>query len=85
MVERKYILFVSRLSKKAVTGIIMPEINDAPLVSHWAKPADTPKYSVKFGIIFAVTVVDIAVTKVPTIRVRKIPFLFAAEISIISK
>ena len=62
----------------------MPEISVAPLVSHWARFDDTPKYSVKFGIIFAVTVVDMDVINAAAISVMKIPVLCIFDILFLS-
>lgn len=62
--EMKYTLFGIRLIKNAVIGMVIPEIRVAPLVSHPARFDETPKNSVKFGIILPVTVVDIDVINV---------------------
>ena len=78
--EKKYTLFGTFLIKNAVIGIVIPEIRVAPLVSHWARLDDTPKYSVKFGIIFAVTVVDIDVINAAASSVTKIPVLCTFDI-----
>ncbi|MDE7232476.1 MAG: hypothetical protein K2N37_05330, partial [Lachnospiraceae bacterium] len=82
--EKKYTLFGTLLIKNAVIGIVIPEIKVAPLVSHWARLDDTPKNAVKFGIIFAVTVVDIDVINAAAINVIKIPVLCTFEISFLS-
>ena len=82
--EKKYTLFGTLLIKNAVIGIVIPEISVAPLVSHWARLDDTPKYFVKFGIIFAVTVVDIDVINAAASSVIKIPVLCTFEILFLS-
>ena len=76
---KKYTLFGTLLIKNAVIGIVIPEISVAPLVSHWARFDDTPKNSVKFGIIFPVTVVDIDVINAAANNVIKIPVLCTFE------
>ena len=84
MAERKYILFGTLLIKNAVIGIVIPEISVAPLVSHWARFDGTPKYCVKFGIRFAVTVVDMDVINAAAISVMKIPVLCTFDILVLS-
>lgn len=71
--EKKYVLFGVLLIKKAVMGIVIPESKVAPLVSHWASPDEIPKYAVKFGSIFPVTVVDMDVINAAARSVIKIP------------
>ena len=77
--DRKYILFGTRLIRNAVIGMVIPEIKVAPPVSHWARFDETPKNSVKFGIIFPVTVVDIEVIKAAASSVIKIPVLCTSD------
>ena len=60
-------------------GMVIPEIKVAPLVSHWARFDETPKNSVKFGIIFPVTVVDIEVINAAASNVTKIPVLCKSD------
>lgn len=60
--------------------MVIPEIKVAPLVSHWARFDETPKNSVKFGIIFPVTVVDIEVINAAASNVTKMPVLCKSDI-----
>jgi hypothetical protein len=78
--EKKYALFGIRLIKNAVIGMVIPEINVAPLVSHWAKFDETLKNSVKFGIILPVTVVDIELINAAASKVSRMPVLCKSDI-----
>lgn len=63
-------------------GIMMPDTNVAPLVSHWARLEDTLKYIDIAGIIFAVTVVDMAVIKADRSSVTYMPVRCFAEMEV---
>lgn len=53
--------------------MMMPDNKVEPLVNHCAALDDTLKYTMRFGIILAVTVVDIELIKAAASNVASIP------------
>ena len=81
--EKKYTLFGTCLIKNAVIGMVIPAIKVAPLVSHWTRFDETLKNTVKFGIIFPVTVVDIEVVNAAASNVIRMPVFCKSDMLLV--